>query len=151
VPALTCSPTGGASARFRAARNFVTNGPLVSFNVKGEPMGAQIRMAAGQPCRAKLVAEVSWRAPLERVELLQNGAVIAAEASTNRIEREVAVERSCWFAARATGRPTRGIASFDGVPQAHSSPIYVEVGGAPTLIRDDVELMIRWGDRPCAR
>jgi len=40
--------------------------------------------------------------------------------------------------------PTRGIAGGGGIPRAHTSPIYVHVGGAPTLLRGDVELMIRW-------
>jgi hypothetical protein len=138
--------------RYRAGRNFVTNGPLISFNVNGEPLGAEIRVAAGQPYRAKLAAEVAARTPLRLVELIQNGKVIdsqavAGDVRTVRLEREVTVERSCWFAVRVTGQPARGIASFGGVPRAHTSPIWVHVGGAPTLVREDVELMIRWIDR----
>jgi hypothetical protein len=138
--------------RYRAGRNFVTNGPLISFSVNGEPLGAEIRVPAGQLYRAKLTAEVVARTPLRVVELIQNGEVIDRQAvggnvRSIRLDREVTVERSCWFAVRATGEPVRGIASFGGVPRAHTSPIYLHVGGAPTLVRQDVELMLRWIDR----
>ena len=139
-------------ARYRAGRNFVTNGPLVAFNLNGEPPGAEIRVPAGQPYRAKLTAEISSRTPLALVELLRNGQVIASqtaagEARSARLEQEVTLESSSWFAVRVTGRPARGVVAWDGVPRAHSSPIYVNVGGAPTLVRQDLELMICWVDR----
>jgi len=138
--------------RYRQGRNFVTNGPLITFNVNGEPLGAEIRVPAGQPYRAKLSAEVVARTPLRLVELIQNGTVIDRQAvggdvRSLKMDREVTVERSCWFAVRATGQPTRGIAAGGGIPRAHTSPIYVRVGGAPTLVREDVELMVRWIDR----
>jgi hypothetical protein len=31
--------------------------------------------------------------------------------------------------------------------EAYSSPVYISVGPAPTLVRDDIALMIRWIDR----
>ena len=57
----------------------------------------------------------------------------------------MAVSSSCWFAVRVTGEPARGI--LPGIPRAQSGAIYVHVGGQPTLIKEDVELMIRWVDR----
>ncbi len=134
--------------RFRQGRNFVTNGPLVSFQVNGQPIGAEIRALEGQPYQAKLAAEVAARVPLRTLEFIQNGNVIEsreipAGARTFRAEKDVTVERSSWFAVRVSGPPARGI----GVPRAHSSAIYVAVGGRPTLVREDVELMVRWLDR----
>jgi hypothetical protein len=56
------------------------------------------------------------------------------------------VSNSSWFAARAWGRPVRG--AIDGqTPKAHTGVVYVNVGGQPTLIREDIDLMIRWVDR----
>src|SRR5213594_2097324 len=55
-------------ARYREGRNFVTNGPLLTFTVNGEPMGTEIHIPSGQPYRARLTAEVTARSPLERVE-----------------------------------------------------------------------------------
>ena len=136
--------------RFRAGRNFVTNGPLVTFAVNGEPIGSEIRAPSGTPYRARLVAEVTARSPLERVELIQNGEVIDSRDTTAkdlRVEKEVEVRASCWFAVRVRGQAARGIVGAGQIPRAHSSPIYVSVGGAPVLVKQDVELMIRWVDR----
>jgi hypothetical protein len=136
-------------ARYREGRNFVTNGPvLMTFQVNGEPMGATLRASGGSPYRAKLTAEITSHVPIQRVELLQNGKVIEtksvnAVANALRVDKEVEVGESCWFAARVTGQPARGFQSTD----AHSGAIFVHVDGRPVLIKEDVELMIRWIDR----
>jgi hypothetical protein len=136
--------------RLREGRDFVTTGPLLAFTVNGEPVGAVLKPPAGQPYRAKLVADVTSRVPFDTVELVQNGQVIArkemAPTGSFRLEQEVMVEKSCWFAARVSGKPARGVVG-NGVPRAHSGAIYVNAGGEPVLIREDVELMIRWCDR----
>ncbi len=136
--------------RYRQGRVFVTTGPLVSFEVNGQPMGSEIRIPAGQPYRARLAAEVVARAPLTRIEFIQNGNVVETrevqgQAGPVRLEREVTVDRSCWFAVRARGEMARGVVG--GPPRAHSGPIYVHADGRPTLVREDIELMIRWVDR----
>jgi dipeptidyl aminopeptidase/acylaminoacyl peptidase len=136
--------------RYREGRNFVTNGPLLTFEVNGQPMGSEIIMPRGQAYRAKLQAEVTARVPLRLVEFIQNGQVIKSQevdpqVNSSQIENEVMVDRSCWFAVRVTGWPTRGVAG--DIPRAYSGPVYVRVGPAPTLIKEDLELMIRWIDR----
>ncbi|MBI1897311.1 MAG: hypothetical protein HYS04_12430 [Acidobacteria bacterium] len=45
-----------------------------------------------------------------------------------------------------SGPTTRGVTG-GGIPRAHSGAIYIEAGGAPTLLKEDVELMISWVDR----
>lgn len=137
-------------ARYREGRNFVTNGPLLTFTVNGEPIGSEIRIPAGGSYKAHLVAEVTARTPLESIELIENGRVIeskrfSGDVREGRLEREVPVESSSWFAVRVRGVPARGIVG--GIPRAHSSPIYVTVGQKPVLVPQDVELMIRWIDR----
>ncbi len=139
-------------ARYREGRNFVTNGPLLTFNVNGQPLGAVIRVPAGTSYPAKLTAEVTARVPLESVEFVQNGKVIESRevpggARNFRLEKDVTVTEGCWLAVRVKGVASRGIATGGNVPRAHSSPVYVEVGGAPALVKEDVELMIRWVDR----
>jgi len=136
-------------ARFREGRNFVTNGPvLMTFHVNGEPMGSVVQVAGGRPYRAHLTAEVTSHVPVKRVELLRNGQVIESKtvsgvATGLRLEHEVEVTGSCWFAARVVGEPSRGFASTD----AHSGPVYIHVDGKSTLVKQDLELMIRWVDR----
>jgi hypothetical protein len=137
--------------RYREGRAFATTGPLLTFTVNGQPMGSEIRATAGQPYRARIAFEATSQYPLERIELIQNGNVIETRdilpnTTSARLEKEVMVSNSSWFAARAWGRPVRG--SIDGqTPKAHTGVVYVNVGGQPTLIREDIDLMIRWVDR----
>lgn len=137
--------------RYREGRTFATSGPLLTFSVNGQSIGSEIQTTSGQPYRAKLAAEISTRLPLARVEFIQNGKVIesqevAANALSHRMEKEVEVESSCWFAVRVTGRSGRGVLD-GGIPRAHSGPVYVAVDGKPTLVKEDLETAIRWTDR----
>ena len=122
------------------------------YSRHGEPMGAVIRIPGGRPYRAKLAAEISSQVPLRRVEFIQNGNVIEGQnvpegARSFRMEKEVAVESSCWFSVRVDGPPARGVYDDSGVVRAHSGAIYIDVDGQPTLLKEDIELMIRWVDR----
>jgi TolB protein len=122
--------------RYREGRNFVTNGPLLKFTANGQPIGSVLRES-----RLRLAAEVTSRVPVDTLELIQNGVVIASTGET-RIEHEVTLDRSAWFAVRCSGKPVHGYGN--DLPRAHSAPIYVNLNGKPVLIKDDVELMIRW-------
>lgn len=146
----TAFDSGRFLERYRQGRNFVTNGPLLSFTVNGQAMGSVIN-AADTPYRVRLAAEVSSIMPLATMEFVQNGEVIetrqiGASQQTERLEKEVMVTRGSWFAARVSGRPARGVPD-DGIPRVHSGPIYVQTGGKPVLVKADVELMIRWVER----
>jgi TolB protein len=137
--------------RYRQGRVFVTNAPLINFQVNGQPPGSRIRVPEGQAYSAKLTAEITARVPLQTVEFVQNGRIIESRevpggGATFRLEKDVMVDHSAWFAVRVTGRPARGVPS-GGIPRAHSGAIYVLAGGKPVLIREDLELMIRWIDR----
>ena len=138
--------------RLREGRDFVTNGPLVTFSVNGKPMGSAIDVPAGQPFKARLEAEIVSRVPFDKVELIQNGRVIARRDTTPekgpfQVREEVEVSQSAWFAVRVSGPPARGIVGGGGIPRAHSGVVYVNVGGRPTIVKDDVELMLAWIDR----
>jgi hypothetical protein len=109
-------------AGLRAGRTFISNGPLVEFRVNGKGAGATVR-AAGP---LKVVARAVSRVPFERLEIVQDGAVVAEQAAVEqreaRLEREIRVESSGWIAARVGGSTmTRtGFRVF-----AHSGPVYV--------------------------
>lgn len=122
--------------RYREGRAFVTNGPLLSFTANGQLPGSVLREKT-----VRLVAEVTSRVPVDRLELIQNGAVIASGPGP-RLEKEVTVDQSSWFAARVSGPPTRGLGTQPS--RAHSGAVYVHLNGRPVLVREDLELMIRW-------
>jgi TolB protein len=131
-------------ARYKEGRAFVTNAPLLKFEVNGKPMGSVIEVAKGQPYTARITAEVSSRVPVDLLEVVQNGQVIASGAGP-RIEKEVQMEASGWLAVRVSGPAARGVPY--SIPRAHSAPVYVHVGRKPVLVPEDVELMLRWTDR----
>jgi hypothetical protein len=138
-------------ARYKEGRAFVTNGPLLEFAVNGQPMGSEVRIPSDQSYRAKLTAEVTTNVPLSRVEFIQNGNVVESREVVSserslRLEKDVDVNRSCWFAVRVTGRPARGVSTEDRKPRAHSGPVYLVADGRPTLVEEDLQIAIRWLD-----
>jgi hypothetical protein len=46
---------------------------------------------------------------------------------------------------RVAGPAARGLPV--DLARAHSAPVYVHVGGRPVIVKEDVELMIRWLNR----
>jgi|GEM_PF-561059 len=128
--------------KYREGRVFVTNGPLVTFTVNGQGPGSVI---TGQDITARVSAEVTARMPIDKVELIRNGEVIqtvdGAGRTAVRLEGEHPVRRSAWLAVRVTGRAARGVPE---PARAHTGAVYVHAGGQPVLIREDVQLMMRW-------
>ena len=119
----------------KAGRTFATNGPLLSFTLDGHEVGDEIALPAGT---RTLQAKVSLRSivPLEKLEIVSNGAVVATvplDASGARADATVplrGLEERLVHAARLVGE--RGGAGPRHLPFATTSPIYVTVGGRPS-------------------
>jgi len=135
-------------AALRAGRTFVSNGPLLDFQVNGKPPGAVVEADGPVRIRARAIS----RLPFDRLEIVQDGAVVAEQSPDERhaagIEREIAMARSGWLAARVAGKTKThaGYAVF-----AHSSPVYVRVAGtAPRRAQaagafiDEIEESVRF-------
>jgi len=134
--------------RYREGRSFATSGPLMTFDVNGSEVGEEIKFNAGSVYQATLRANVMSRTPIDRVEFIQNGRVIETAdvrgAKTYRLEKSVEVDESSWFAARVYGPGAPGLTTQ---AMAHSSAVYVTGGGKPALVREDLEMAVRWVDR----
>ena len=134
--------------RYREGRSFATTGPLLTFDVNGSQVGEEIKFRPGSTYRATLTADVMSRTPIERVEFIQNGQVIgqtdAGGALTVRAAQEVQVSESSWFAARVYGPGAPGLTTQ---ARAHSSAVWVTDGTEQVLVREDLELAVRWVDR----
>jgi hypothetical protein len=101
-------------------RTFMTSGPLISFQVDGEYEGAIHKLTSGA---TRLRARFSVRSmePIDRVELLVNGA-IAATGNGQEHELDVDMPSGGWLAVRCWQR---------GHLVALTSPQYVEVEDVP--------------------
>jgi hypothetical protein len=113
----------------RAARTFVTCGPLLEFEVDGKPAGSRIAMSAGGG-----TVDVTWHVasvtmPVSRVELIVNGEVresVAVDRAGDAGSWPVKVEKSTWMALLVRGH----YADKPEIVAAHSSPVMVEVAGS---------------------
>jgi hypothetical protein len=88
--------------------------------------------------------------PLDRVELVHNGKVIAtSQAAGDRlsidIEHDLPIARTGWVALRTIGPPP------SEQPRApmfgHTGAIYLEVAGEPADARADAKSFLAWIDR----
>jgi hypothetical protein len=104
----------------RAGRTFVSAGPLVRFTVDGHGPGSVIdHPDDGAPLRVSVRAK--GVEPFSRVELVQNRDCVAGGETA--IDTERPAGPGGWLAARCWR---------DGRIVAHTSPVYVRVGGRPS-------------------
>jgi hypothetical protein len=137
-------------AGLKAGRTFVSNAPLLDFTLDGRPVGAQIRLPAKG---GRLIARVRLRSsvPLDHLEIIGNGAVVAAIPLTGDRTRAsailpLAVTRSGWYVVRAWSEHAE-LPILDRYPFGSTSPIYVRVGRDPVRSREDADFFVQWIDR----
>lgn len=110
----------------------VSNGPLVEVKV--------------DQAAATVTAEAQFWRPLERLEIIRNGVVLASASGDGRAARLTASARleggeSAWVAARASARKEEGEPDIQG----HTNPVYVLREGRPVMVRPAREAVAaRW-------
>jgi hypothetical protein len=120
---------GNWARAVRAGRTFSSSGPLIDLAVEGQGIGDTVSLKSpGAELEVAAAAQSVW--PLGRIEVVQNGRVIASErgsAKTNSltVKCRAKVAGSGWIAARCWG-PSRHPASYTA---AHTSPVYIQCGG----------------------
>lgn len=124
----------------RLGRTFISSGPMVWFSVEGEPIGSTIQLPAGGG-----TVEVQARAksifPIGCLQIVVNGEVVEQieESGTvfeTSLNAHVNLSANSWIAVRTAGPNYSYIPTFDGSRRgimAHTSPIYVAVGGEWTM------------------
>jgi len=128
-------------AGYKAGRSFATNGPMIFLKVNGKEPGDEISLPAGQH---RLRIEVEVKAGKEdRVELIVNG-------QPRPLSKEVEIDRGSWIAARVMG-PWRRAVLNDTATFAHTSPVYVRVGGRLARSPADARFWAEWIDKVIAR
>jgi TolB protein len=129
----------------KAGRTFVTNGPIPTLEVDGKGPGETVELPGSGKVRVLATAES--HVPFERIEVIVNGKLVAQEVfaadnTTRRYDVEVPIERSSWVALRVRG-PAHP-AAFDGPAWAHTSPVYVKVGGREIASPQDAAYFVDW-------
>jgi Tol biopolymer transport system component len=146
--------TGGdASAEalhkaLREGHSVASNGPLLALQVDGKNPGDTIELASGRKLNYR--AAMRSLAPLDHVEVLYNGRVVARhgkkDATTAELSGAIPVTESGWILLRAWNDDPDPLI-FDIYPYASTSPIYVSVDGRPATHPEDAEYFLRWIDR----
>ena len=132
----------------RAGRTFVTTGPMLTFEVNGQQAGKTIPLPGAGTVQVQ--ATVRSLLPVDRLEVIRGGEIIAVQENpdgrgTLRLDVGVDVQASTWIAVRAASA-TR-MPTFNNVLlQAHSSPVYVSVAGAPRSSPEDAAFLMGWTD-----
>ena len=131
-----------------AGRTFVTNGPVLRFELNGADIGAQLALSAGDTISISAQASINSDIDLlERLELIEQGDVVAQSTSTTgaevlEIAYESTADRGTWFVVHATGRTSSNTSIFGSrTVKAISAPIYVSVDGQRTWKRNEVRAL----------
>jgi hypothetical protein len=132
---------GGWLAGLKAGNGFVTNGPILTFEVDGKTSGEVVSFTGTRKVKARATAKSIL--PFQSLELVLNGqpaAIRNADRSrpgpdglyTLEVEGSFDLDRSTWLAARVAENPAsrnrilpRGLTVF-----AHSNPVYFLRDGA---------------------
>jgi hypothetical protein len=138
-------------AAWRAGRNFVTNGPMLFLNADGREPGDSIALpAAGGKVRVH--AEALSSMPLRTLAIVVNGRRVASDAE-GKLDAQIEVKEGSWIAAVAALDEPGADADLERYRQesrlggeaptrlhfAHTSPIYVTVGGAGARVAASIE------------
>jgi len=132
----------GWVAGLKAGNGFITNGPMLTFDVDGHAPGDVVSFAGSRRVRARATAKSIL--PFGSLEIIVNGetAAIGNIADRNRpgpdglysleVDGTFDLDRSSWLAARVADGPDaksrilpRGLTVF-----AHTNPLYFLRGGA---------------------
>jgi hypothetical protein len=132
----------------KAGRSFVSNGPILELSVNGKAPGQELKLPGEEDVGVR--ARVSSQYPLERIEILYNGKVVAqgkppeGEASTS-LDQKIRLNKSGWIALRVSGKPH---ADVEGEHvYAHTTPVYVVVEDKPAGLAEDAKYFLPWIDR----
>jgi hypothetical protein len=130
----------------RAGRTLATNGPWVELLVDGRGPGDRVEAGPGR----RLPVTVRCQGlGVERLELVgPDGVLAAAEAGGGAppaIDAEVEADGSLWLCAVARGPGHPSV--LGPVVFAHTSPVWVEVGGRPVRRPASARWLLDWLDR----
>ncbi len=127
-----------------AGRSVITNGPHLELTADGYPPGHVLDLRARQP--RQVGVEVRWQAhlPVECVEIIMNGSVVAGEHTASgskegKLSATIAAPCDGWIAARCAGQSRD---SYGHAQWAHTSPIYLQTGSRDSATRESAQFFV---------
>ena len=119
-----------------AGRSFVTTGPMLDVTFNGHPPGYTFTSDASEDCQIHIQGAAESKRPLERIEIVVNGAVARILTPTNKlnasgcysteIDEIVQDSESFWAAVRCFEKHPENRVRF-----AHTNPAYLDVTDRP--------------------
>jgi TolB protein len=133
----------------KAGRTFATNGPLLRFELDHRTPGGEVKLDKKQDVffRAALVSIV----PVDHLQIVCNGKVareleLSADHQVAYVEGKLRIETSGWCVLRAFGDKAE-YPILDLYPYATTSPVYVNMAGAPLRSPQDPAYFLVWMGR----
>lgn len=129
---------------------FMTNGPLIDFELGGRMPGETIELDSGDEVIATL--DVHSNTPLERAEIVFNGEVVASIPFTGErdrlsFERSFRPSESGWYHVRVRGAQGEAFPMDVAWVQAATNPVWVHVDGAPVRSAEAADYALAWIDK----
>jgi hypothetical protein len=141
-------------AGVKSGNGFVTNGPMLTFEVDGHTSGDTITFAGSRRIQARAAAQSIL--PFQRLEIVVNGEVAAFQnTGRNRgadglyrveLEATIDLDRSSWLAARVAEQPgsRNQILPLGLTVFAHSNPVYFLRNGAKVRESASIQYLERY-------
>jgi len=121
----------------KRGETFVTNGPILEFNINGREMGSKLELKSGDKLEIRAKASINPDVDLlHRLELIEQGDVVKAVSSKSGAEElglklTAKVHRGTWYVLRAYG--SSEVKSELPIPSgrtvALSAPIFIDADG----------------------
>ena len=126
----------------RRGNTFASTGAVIDMKIEGASVGEEIFLPGnGGTVEVTATAESVW--PLTAIELVVNGVPdVREEADGSQrlitLNHKLKTETPCWVTARCWGPHLTGA----GPVMAHSSPVYIDVGGRGAFEPTDGEYLL---------
>lgn len=133
----------------KRGRTFATNGPLLRFELREQPVGGEVRLEKKQ--KVQFWAHLVSMVPVDHLQIVCNGKVVKElplnnDHSSAFDKGSIMLESSGWCVLRAFSDKAE-YPILDLYPYATTSPVYVSVAGAPVRSAADAAYFVAWVDR----
>ena len=137
-------------ANLKRGRTFATNGPLLGFTVENQPIGGNVKLAAGTH-KVKFKAWLRSMVPVDHLQVICNGEVsrelkLEGNHDAADVDGTLLVSGSGWCLLCAFSEQAK-YPILDVYPYATTSPIYLSVDGSMPKAHDDAAYFVAWVDQ----